>query len=128
MSRPRAKNPRTPNHQSVRQRVLQHMKDVGGEFTMHSFAALGDVHQKSISVALRELCSNEDIHLSSKGKIDGKKAPWRYKVGPRPEGSDLDIKRDPLDKDTANGWRDVAPWMFTPMNLPKGTLRVIKAT
>ena len=27
------------------------------------------------------------------------------------------------EKVAANGWRGVAPWMFTPTNLPKGKVR-----
>jgi hypothetical protein len=116
-----------PKETSIRQRILASMESrPGEEFDTRSFSTT-DIPTRNISVALRELRLLKKIHLHEKRKVpDVPGRVWIYRLGPPIEDSSLNPPTSSIDIDTAYGWRDVSPWMFSPIGLPKGKLRTIK--
>jgi len=105
---------------SIRQRILNHLPNIKGDFNAHDFAFL-KVPNNSISVAFRCLARYNHIHL-----IEKKTSKNTYRVGPPPLGQRIETLANPLDRADLFGWRELEPWLFNPTNLPKGKLQVIK--
>jgi len=100
------------------------------EFTYEAFLPLSPDNRTAIRSSLQDMRKLQEIHLVRVAKPrSGVKQNVYYK-GP-PYGAERIIPRyetshTPFHDCDLSGWRDVAPWMFAPMNLPKGKVTIHK--
>jgi len=115
-----------PSIQStVRSRIreaLELMPD-NTEFTYEYFIDVSPTKTAVLS-GLQDLCRLHQIHVVRKQKPRPGVNLNVYRKGPPPDAGVIvpryDTSRTPFTDCDLSGWKDVAPWMFAPVNLPKG--------